>query len=71
MSDTLEQRKLQHKLLEPLTIILGEVSLLLDGLLGEISPKQKEHISKIKAAAEKLSNNTREHLLGSPSTRPA
>ncbi|HTY13344.1 MAG TPA: hypothetical protein VMD02_04045 [Candidatus Omnitrophota bacterium] len=60
--DDLEQKRLQHKLLEPMTIIYGQVNILLDGLAGELNDNQKARLTKIKELSEKLTNNIREHL---------
>jgi len=55
-------RVLQHKLIEPLVVILGEADLLLEGLSGELSEKQKERLLKIKEYAKKLEINSRQFM---------
>lgn len=55
-------RVLQHKLIEPLVVILGEADLLLEGLSGPLSEKQKERLLKIKEYAKKLEMNSRQFL---------
>jgi K+-sensing histidine kinase KdpD len=56
---------LEHKLLEPLAVILGHVGILLDGLVGELTADQKQRLTTIKENAEKLNRNIRAHLEGS------
>ncbi|MBI5699934.1 hypothetical protein HZC35_06525 [Candidatus Saganbacteria bacterium] len=63
MDQPIDERVLQHKLLEPTTIILGQVSILLEGLSGELSHVQKDRLLKIQAAAEKLTSNIREYII--------
>ena len=63
-----EEKKTQilhHKLLEPMTVILGQIGILLEGLAGDLNDDQKARLLKIKEASEKLINNIREHLKGS------
>jgi len=59
---------LEHSLLEPLTVILENTNLLLDGLVGELTAEQKQRLAAIKKHAEKLNYNIRAHLEGSAST---
>lgn len=72
MDQPIDERVLQHKLLEPATIILGQVSILLEGLSGELNHDQKDRLLKIRTAAEKLTSNIREYIIpiikGSAST---
>lgn len=63
MDRPIDERVLQHKLLEPATIILGQVSLLLEGLAGELNHDQKDRLMKIQAATEKLTANIREYII--------
>jgi len=55
-------RVLQHKLIEPLVVILGEADLLLEGLSGTLNEKQKERLLKIKEYAKKLETNSRQFM---------
>lgn len=68
MGDGEKQRQLQHKLIEPLTIVIGQVSILLEGMEGQLNSSQKDRLLKVKTAAEKLNLNIREYLKGNAST---
>lgn len=63
MDQPIDERVIQHKLLEPATIILGQVSILLEGLSGELNHVQKDRLTKIQAATEKLTANIREYII--------
>lgn len=45
---------MSHELRTPINALIGYTALLLDGVLGEISPKQRDALSRSRAAAEHL-----------------
>jgi K+-sensing histidine kinase KdpD len=52
--------EIRHKIVNSMTVILGNTQILLEGLVGGLNEKQKERILKIKESAEALTKFIKE-----------
>ena len=53
---------LNHKLINSMTVIIGHVQIMIDGLAGELTEEQKRRLLKVKEITEQLTEYTKEWI---------